>query len=107
MNLVSLAKTSQINELLEAIGFCNIISVSLSGTGLNDLHVMGIIKIFLLSRRLMHIDLENLCFGLNSYDMIDKAIKTCPFIISMAMSNSGRAEYFNYINISRFESSTL
>jgi hypothetical protein len=100
LNLLSLTQTSQINEFLEAIGFCNIISASLSGTGLNDLHIVGIIKIFLLSRRLMHIDLENLCFGLTAYDMLDRAIKISPFIISMSISSNNQSAYFNYINMS-------
>lgn len=47
----------------------------------------------------MHIDLTHLDIGIDTLDMIDKYIKTSPFIISMPMSQEVTKNY-QYFNIS-------
>jgi hypothetical protein len=96
---MTFASTGEINDFLTAIGRSNIIAVNLSDSGLKDIHLKGLTHIFLLSKRLMHIDIGLLNLELEAYDMLDKLIKTSPFIISMHISDYSHRKPLKYQNI--------
>jgi hypothetical protein len=82
-NLLGLANFKTIEALLQALANSKPYAIDIGNTGITDSLIMAVVNLFLHSAHLMYLGLEGLALGIDSFDALDKLVKTCPFIVCL------------------------